>query len=67
MVTISGAIWSWLRIMNTAIAMISTGTTEATSLPVGVSPIVLATSPATAPATTPASTKISTAAMTLGR
>ena len=40
MVTIAGAIWSWLRIMNTAIAMIRTGATEATSLPVGVSPMV---------------------------
>ena len=66
-VTIAGAIWSWLRIMNVAIAMISSGTIVATSLPVGVSPIVLATSPATAPAIAPATTKMITAAMMLGR
>ena len=64
--TISGAIWSWLRIMNVAIAITSTGTTEPTTLPVGVSPIVRATSPPTAAATTPAITKIRTAAMMFG-
>ena len=53
--------------MKIAIPMTSAGTTEATILPVGVSPIVFATSPATAAATTPAATKISTATMTFGR
>src|ERR671912_2181108 len=66
MVTISGAILSWLRIMNVAIAITSTGTTEPTTLPVGVSPIVRATSPPTAAATMPATTKINTATMMLG-
>ncbi len=53
--------------MNVAIAMTSTGTTEPTTLPVGVSPIVRATSPPTAAAIAPATTKIRTAAMTFGR
>ena len=66
-VTISGAIWSWLRIMKTAIAITSTGTTEPTTLPVGVSPIVRATNPAIAAAIAPATTKMSTAAITFGR
>src|ERR1044072_8597914 len=66
-VTISRAISSWLRIMKVAIAITSTGTTEPTTLPVGVSPIVRATSPPTAAAMAPATTKISTAAITLGR
>lgn len=38
--------WSWVRIMNTAMIMISAGTAVPTILPVGVSPIVLATRPA---------------------
>ena len=66
-VTIAGAICSWLRIMNMAIAMISSGTTVATSLPVGVSPIVLATSARDRAGDAPAITKMSTAAMTFGR
>jgi hypothetical protein len=66
-VTISVAICSWLRIMNVAIAITSTGTTEPTTLPVGVSPMVRATSPPTAAAMTPATTKIRIAATTLGR
>src|SRR4051794_9596153 len=53
--------------MNVAIAITSTGTTEPTTLPVGVSPIVRATRPPTAAATTPAITKIRIAATTLGR
>ncbi len=65
--TISVAIWSWLRIMNVAIAITSTGTTEPTTLPVGVSPIVRATSPPTAAAMAPATTKIRIAATTFGR
>src|SRR3954447_8025951 len=52
--------------MNAAIAITNTGTTEPTTLPVGVSPIVRATNPPTAAATTPAITKISTAATTFG-
>ena len=52
--------------MKVAIAITSTGTTEPTTLPVGVSPMVRATSPPTAAATTPATTKISTAAMMFG-
>ena len=53
--------------MNVAIAMTSTGTTEPTTLPVGVSPIVRATSPPTAAAMAPATTKIRIAATTFGR
>ena len=67
MVTISGAIWSWLRIMKVAIAMTSTGTTEPTTLPVGVSPMVRAMRPPIAAAMAPATTKIRTAAITFGR
>src|SRR3712207_8315633 len=47
--------------------MTSDGTTVATILPVGVSPMSLATAPATAPASSAAITKIAMAAMTLGR
>src|SRR4051794_33818021 len=67
MVTIAWAMWSWLRTMKVAMAMISNGATVATSLPVGVSPMVLATKLAMAPAIAPATTKMITAAMTLGR
>ena len=66
-VTIWGAILSWLRIMKTAITMISAGTTEATILPIGVSPSSLATIPPTAPARAAAMTKMIAAATTFGR
>ena len=46
--TMSGAILSWSRIMNVAIAITRMGATEPTILPVGVSPIVRATSAAIA-------------------
>src|SRR3954451_4137466 len=53
--------------MNVAIAITSTGTTEPTTLPVGVSPIVRATSPPTAAAIAPAITKIRNAGPTFRR
>ncbi len=62
-----GSLAYWFIFLGAvAIAMTSTGTTEPTTLPVGVSPIVRATSPPTAAATAPAITKISTAAMMFG-
>ena len=48
--TICSAMRSCWRIMNIAITMTSAGTTVATILPVGVSPMSLATPAATAPA-----------------
>ena len=66
-VTICGAISSWSSTMKVPIAMISTGATEPTTLPVGVSPIARATTPPTAPASATATTKISTATTTFGR
>ena len=53
--------------MKSPMARISPGTIVATSLPVGVSPIVLATRPAIAPASAAAMTKIRTATMMFGR
>ena len=65
--TISGAIWSCSRIMKSAMTMTSDGTTVATILPVGVSPMSLVTAPATAPATRAATTKMPIATMMFGR
>ena len=66
--TISGAIWSCSRIMNIAITMTIAGTTVATTLPVGVSPMHLGDAGSDAGAAMrAATTKIRIAAMTFGR
>ena len=67
MVTMSVAIRSWFRIMNTAMAITSTGSAVAASLPVGVSPSSADTVRPSQPATAPATTKIRIAATTFGR
>ncbi len=66
-ITIWGAILSWVRIMIVAMPITRIGATVPTILPVGVSPIVRATRPPTAAAIAPATMKISTAAITFGR
>ena len=66
-VTMTGAISSWSSTMNVPMAMIRTGTTELSTLPVGVSPIVREISVPTVPDSATATTKMSTATTTFGR
>ena len=62
-----GAIWSWSRIMNVAIAMTKIGPAVETIRPSAVSPMRREASVATPAATALATRKISTAARTFGR